>query len=188
MRIIAGSHKGRKLLASEGSLIRPTSGRVKEALFSIIGNHISGSQVLDLYAGTGAVGIEALSRGAQRVAFVESHPDSIHLLRANLKRCDLLGRADVYACRAEDFLQPKSIPRLFFDIIFADPPYGQTCLHRLLPSIELSAMIHPQTLVLLEHPSKENAPSRCGRFDLIRSYQYGDTAVSKYRLQTTDCT
>ena len=90
MRIIAGSHKGRRLLSPTTTGLRPTSGRVKEALFSILGDRIGGATMLDLFAGTGAIGIEALSRGAARVMFVESHTASLKLLKTNLQQCGLL--------------------------------------------------------------------------------------------------
>ena len=95
MRVIAGSHRGRRLSGPQGTALRPTSDKVREALFSILGTQVSGGRFLDLYAGTGAVGIEALSRGASAVTFVESDPKAVQLLQKNLRTCQLLDRAQV---------------------------------------------------------------------------------------------
>ena len=182
MRIIAGSHKGRKLMSCKGLKLRPTSGRVREALFSILERNIVGSLFLDLYAGTGAIGIEALSRGAQRVVFVESHPDSLRLLHANLRRCNFPLQADIQACSAEAFFRRNVMPPAIFDIIFADPPYQQNSAHQLLPLLGQNAMIDDHTIVLLEHPTKRLIPSQIGRLSRVRVYQYGDSSLSKFVL------
>jgi 16S rRNA (guanine966-N2)-methyltransferase len=181
MRIIAGSHKGRKLLSCKGLELRPTSGRVREALFSILERHIVGSLFLDLYAGTGAVGLEALSRGAQRVVFVESHPDSLCLLHANLQRCHFPLQVDIQACSVAEFFRRSVTPSAVFDIVFADPPYEEDSTN-LLPLLGQNAMIGNDTIVLLEHPTKHSIPSQVGRLSRVRYYRYGDTSLSKFAL------
>ena len=182
MRVIAGSQKGRRLFGSQGLEIRPTSGRVKEAIFSILGPSIEEARVLDLYAGTGALGIEALSRGANRVVFVESHPASLRLLQANIERCGLVTHADVRACRVEDFLEHEGIPRANFSVVFADPPYRLDSAQMLLPSLARSAMIAPDSIVLLEHPTRQHIPLQIGRLHWVRSYRHGDTSLSKFMV------
>jgi 16S rRNA (guanine(966)-N(2))-methyltransferase RsmD len=107
MRVIAGSHRGRRLCGPQGTALRPTSDKVREALFSILGTQVSGSRFLDLYAGTGAVGIEALSRGASSVTFVESDPKAVQLLRKNLQTCQLLDSAQVRIGQTAVFLDQK---------------------------------------------------------------------------------
>jgi 16S rRNA (guanine966-N2)-methyltransferase len=182
MRVIAGSQKGRRLRASEGLDIRPTSGRVKEALFSIIGGRIGGARFLDLYAGTGAIGIEALSRGAQRVAFVESNPASLRLLKTNLDHCRLSSAVDIYPCTTESFLERVKMSNATFDIVFADPPYRMDSACRLLPSLAQSAIIATQTTVILEHPTKQIMPPHIGRLRWLRQYRYGDTSLSTFQV------
>jgi 16S rRNA (guanine966-N2)-methyltransferase len=180
VRVIAGSQKGRRLFGSQGLDIRPTSGRVKEAIFSILGPYIESARFLDLYAGTGAIGIEALSRGADRVVFVESHPASLRLLQANIERCGFLTQADVRARRAEDFLDHEDIPHAHFSVVFADPPYRLDSAQTLLPSLARSAMIALDSIVLLEHPTTHHIPLQIGRFHRVRHYHYGDTSLSKF--------
>ncbi|MGH7961906.1 MAG: RsmD family RNA methyltransferase, partial [Candidatus Binatia bacterium] len=144
--------------------------------------YIEGARFLDLYAGTGAIGIEALSRGARRVVFVESHAASLRLLQANLIRCQLMEEADVQARRAEEFLCERLASTKIFDIVFADPPYEFDSAGQLLPSLERSAIIGPKTIVLLEHPTKQAIPSQIGRLGRDRHYHYGDTSLSRFTV------
>lgn len=181
MRIIAGSHKGRRLLSPNTSDIRPTSGRVKEALFSILHDRIGGAKVLDLFAGTGAIGIEALSRGAARVTFVESHPTSLRLLQANLNHCRFSENTEIYPGEARAFLQHAERHGLAFDIIFADPPYRENSTNTLLPLLGQSAMIRGHTVVILEHPTKHQIPPQVGPLNRVRQYRYGDSSLSLFR-------
>ncbi len=183
MRVIAGSHKGRRLLGPVGSRLRPTSDRVKEALFSILGGRVRGARFLDLYAGTGAIGIEALSRGAQRVVFVEPNSASLQVLQANLNRCGLSQLADVHACHDTDFLRRKDLWGPPYDLVYADPPYGQDCAERLLPSLGCDAIMAPDAIVVLEHATKRSVPPQVGRLTRVREYRYGDTTLSVYGLE-----
>lgn len=182
MRIIAGLHKGRRLLSPQTDEVRPTSGRVKEALFSILGDRIAEATVLDLFAGTGAIGIEALSRGAARVIFVESHPISLKLLQANLTQCGLLENSDIYPAGARAFLKQGSHREKTFDIIFADPPYREDSVNTVLPLLGQSAMMLPHTVVILEHLTKYQIPPHVGPLNRVRQYRYGDTTLSLFRL------
>lgn len=182
MRIIAGSHKGRRLLSPNTLDVRPTSGRVKEALFSILRNQIDGTTMLDLYAGTGAIGIEALSRGAAHVTFVESHPISLRLLQANLDQCQFWENTEVYRGGTGAFLQHAARRGLAFDVVFADPPYREDSTNRLLPLLGQSAMILPHTVVILEHPTKHQIPPQVGPLNRVRQYRYGDSSLTLFRL------
>ena len=186
VRVIAGLHKGRRLFSSTGSNLRPTSGRVKEAIFSILGPGIKGTHFLDLYAGTGAVGIEALSRGARRVIFVESDPASLRLLHANIRHCQLSTETYVHAGHAEEFFEQQHDSSITFDIVFADPPYLLDSAAGLLPSLERSDMIRTNTIVLLEHPAKNRIPSQIGRLRRVRHYRYGDTSLSKFTISSPE--
>jgi 16S rRNA (guanine966-N2)-methyltransferase len=182
MRIIAGSHKGRRLLTPVAHDVRPTSGRVKEALFSILGDRIVGATFLDLCAGTGAIGIEAMSRGAERVVFVESDMNSLRLLQTNLNRCSLSEEADVYAGDARSYLLHASHQAQAFDIIFADPPYRDNSVNTLLPILGQSANIRPHTVVILEHPTTTQIPLQVGSLNRARQYRYGDTSLSLFQV------
>jgi 16S rRNA (guanine966-N2)-methyltransferase len=178
MRVVAGTHKGRRLLQPKDRSVRPTSERVKEALFSILGDRIVGVRFIDLYAGTGAIGIEALSRGAARVSFVESNPASLKLLRANLEHTGLAESADVYRCSAETFVKRLETQREPVQILFADPPYTSDSLSTLLRSLGQGAIMTAETVVILEHARKTEIPARAGRLTLRRQYPYGDTRLS----------
>jgi 16S rRNA (guanine966-N2)-methyltransferase len=184
MRVIAGSQRGRRLLAAQGLDLRPTSGRVKEALFSILGARIEGARFLDLYAGTGAIGIEAASRGAAQVAFVESNSASLRVLQSNLRHCGMSDDVDVHACAAEAFVGRATPPA--FDIVFADPPYRIDSIRGLLPSLARSAIIGPQTIVILEHPTKQRMPAHIDSLTRFRSYRYGDTSLTAFQLTPQD--
>lgn len=182
MRVIAGSHKGRRLLGPKGQQIRPTSDRVKEALFSILGPRVHGTRVLDLYAGTGAIGIEALSRGAQAATFVETNPVSLRLLRSNLERCGLTGASDVQACPVETFLRRASRLGRAYDIVFADPPYDTRSGEVLLPSLARAGIITADSIVIVEHRTQRTIPLRTDPLIRVREYRYGDTTLSVFGL------
>lgn len=182
MHVIAGTHKGRRLLAAEGTAVRPTSSRVREALFSILQTVIPGARVLDLYAGTGAVGIEALSRGAGAVVFVESDPASLRLLQTNLQRCGNPEQAQVVRSDVERFLQRADQDP--FDVVFADPPYRIDAGAALLPSLSCSAMIRVHTTVIVEHATKLFVPQQIGRLARSKQYRYGDTSLSVFQVST----
>ena len=182
MRVIAGGHKGRRLIPPKGQGLRPTSARVREALFSILRERTTGARFLDLFAGTGAIGIEALSRGAQSATFVEPIASSLKVLRANLDRCGLIAPAKVHACTAETFLRRQQASEGSFDIIFADPPYHEDIVTSLLSAIDQAGIMAPDSIVVLEHFTKISVPPKLGRLVLRRRYQYGDTSLSVYNV------
>lgn len=184
MHVIAGSAKGRRLLTPKDQSIRPTSSRVKEAIFSILAPRVVHARFLDLFAGTGAIGIEALSRGASHVVFVEPARESLTLLRQNIERCGMAAQADVMARTAAEFLRRSSGSRCF-DIIFADPPYDQLP-RNVLSSIAQSAILGPNSIVILEHASAASVPEQIGRLVRIRQYRYGDTALSRFEMGTVE--
>lgn len=182
MRVIAGSHKGRRLQGPQLATPRPTSDRVKEALFSILNPWMAGARFLDLYAGTGAIGIEALSRGARTVTFVEPDPASLKILRANLAHCQLTTQADVQACTAEAFLARSGGPG--YDLVFADPPYQDAATGlAVLSALGGSPLVKPETVLILEHGRQASLAGELGRLALTRQYRYGDTMLSLFHLQ-----
>jgi 16S rRNA (guanine(966)-N(2))-methyltransferase RsmD len=186
MRVIAGTQKGRKLHSPKGPGVRPTADRVREALFSILGSRIVGARFLDLYAGTGAIGIEALSRGARHVTFVEPDQSVLRVLRANLALCGLEAAADIQACSAEAFLRRTMTGCPPYDILFADPPYRTDPVKELWPMLVDADIAAPDALIVLEHASKLAATGEPRRLNLLRQYRYGDTTLSVFGLAAQD--
>ncbi|MBI3812295.1 MAG: 16S rRNA (guanine(966)-N(2))-methyltransferase RsmD [Nitrospirae bacterium] len=178
MRVIAGEAKGRRLKGPRGAETRPTSDKVKEALFSILGNRIVDARMLDLFAGSGGVGIEALSRGAAHLDFIEVDEAISDTLEENLTACGFSDRASVYRMDAFRFI--KQILRSY-DLVFADPPYHTWHLKKLLPVLGQGVMITPDGLVVVEHFHKIELPKELGSLEAVRSYEYGDTVLTLYR-------
>lgn len=177
MRITGGTGRGRRLKVPAGPRVRPTSDKVKQALFNIIGGRIEGSTFLDLFAGAGGIGIEALSRGADQVAFVDDSNESLKIIRSNVEQAGFAGRAQIVFARAESFLRKPTGP---YDIIFLDPPYAMQ-LESLLELIANSGIVKPGGDVIAEHFKKQPSPSRAGTLTLYREARYGDTVLAFYR-------
>ncbi len=179
MRIIAGDLKGRHLEAPDWDGLRPTSDRLRETLFNVLAPVIEGARFLDGFAGTGAVGIEALSRGAGHVTFVEQDARAVRLIETNLGRC---GVDDRYAiirtgfARAVAGCAPSS-----FDIIFLDPPYGAGTLAGALDAA--APLMGPETRLVIEHARRDDAPAVRGSLRRMRALPSGDSALAFYRAQ-----
>jgi 16S rRNA (guanine966-N2)-methyltransferase len=186
MRVIAGSHRGRRLYGPQGTALRPTSDKVREALFSILGARVPGSRFLDLYAGTGAVGIEAFSRGADVVTFVESDRKAAQLMQKNLMTCQLLDRADVRVATAKLFLRRSDWWKGPYDILFADPPYADSDQEELIRAAWQPGLLNERALVVLEQDSRSQLPTSIDHARLIRRYVYGDTALFVYGSSHTE--
>ncbi|MDH4187645.1 MAG: 16S rRNA (guanine(966)-N(2))-methyltransferase RsmD [Nitrospira sp.] len=182
MRIIAGSHRGRRLSGPQGTILRPTSDKVREALFSILGSQIPGARFLDLYAGTGAVGIEALSRGATSVTFVESDHKAVQLLQRNLQTCQLHHQAHVRVGQTATFLKRTEWWDGPYDILFADPPYAAADQLDILIHAWRPGLLSEDATVIIEQDSRTILPASIDHATLVRRYEYGDTALSLYRL------
>lgn len=182
MRVIAGTHRGRRLYGPRKLALRPTSDRVREALFSILGNRLTNSRFLDLYAGTGAVGIEALSRGAVHVTSVESNRDALKLLQQNLDLCHIGGdEIAVVGRTVQQFLNRPDQWNGPYDIAFADPPYAEASeLSLLLAEPRTDELFAPDSWLVIEHATKTALPGSLGCTKFLRRYCYGDTALSLY--------
>ncbi len=180
MRVIAGSHRGRRLSGPEGTTLRPTSDKVREAIFSILGDHVPGGRFLDLYAGTGAVGIEALSRGAAAVTFVESDPTAVQLLQKNLQTCQLLNHAQIHVGQASAFLQRNDWWGGPYDVLFADPPYAALDEVDILIHAWKPGLLSEHAAMMIEQDSRSTLPASIDHATLLRRYQYGDTALYLY--------
>jgi len=186
MRVIAGTHRGRRLRGPQGSVLRPTSDRVREALFSILGNRLLDSRFLDLYAGTGAVGIEALSRGVTHVTCVESSAEALKLLHQNVSDCQMEHQMTVHAQTVKQFLGRPHRWSGPYDIMFADPPYAIVQeLESLFGDVVIDRLFTADSWLILEHAAKTTLPARLGRSTFLRRYRYGDTALSVFSFSGT---
>jgi len=179
MRVTGGIGKGRKLNVPAGERVRPTSDKVKQALFNILGEKVDGALFLDLYAGTGGIGIEALSRGAGRVVFVDDARESLQVIKQNIELTGFGDRAQVVPSKAESFLHKTSE---IFDLIFLDPPYALD-LEPLLTIIGASGRLKPDSIVIAEHFKKKVSVEQAGELTLYRETRYGDTVLAFYKLQ-----
>jgi 16S rRNA (guanine966-N2)-methyltransferase len=181
MRITGGELGSRALKAPKGTATRPTSDRVREALFSILGGRAAGARVLDLYAGTGALGLEALSRGASGAVFVERSKEALAALEANVRALGVGARARVLAMPVER--AARALGAEPFDLVFADPPYADVKSGIAVRAIEAAAVprMRPGAVLLLEHASRDPDPS-VGGLAREDARTYGDTTVSFYRL------
>lgn len=178
MRVITGKARGVQLKTPEGILTRPTTDRVKEALFSIIQFEIPGKRVLDLFGGTGQLGIEALSRGADRAVFVDTQEAACRLIRENLRRTRLEGEGRVIRA---DYLEYLSRCREAFDIIFLDPPYAEVFLENALKRITEIDILQSGGIIVAERPVGKELPCAFPGYTRSKDYKYGKTLIAIYR-------
>lgn len=178
MRVITGKARGIQLKTPDGMLTRPTADRVKEALFSIINFDIPGAKVLDLFGGTGQLGIEALSRGATAATFVDAREESCKLIRENLKRTKLEQDAKVIR---SDYLDYLSRCREQYDIIFLDPPYAEVFLENAIKRITEIDILHSNGIIVAERPLGKELPWEFEGFTRSKDYKYGKVLLTIYR-------
>jgi len=178
MRVIAGTLRGKKLNTFSGKLIRPTSDRTREAVFNILANRVSGARVLDLFAGSGAFGIEALSRGADGATFVDKAPAAISLLKQNLRSCRLETKSRVFLWDIERNLNCLTSANITCDLVFLDPPYHCGLVRPTLTHLANSRVMTPGTCLVLEHGHNETLSLPLTDFDLMDQRRYGKTLVS----------
>ena len=178
VRIISGARRGKKLLAPQGEQVRPTTNMVKEALFNILFRYgIADSRFLDLFAGCGQIGLEALSRGAGQAVFVDSGRESVKMIEKNLQATGFESRAKVVAADFAGYLRGE---RGVFDIAFMDPPYEEGLLPK---ALELTARkMNPQGIIVCEHGSREIPPERAGEFVRQKTYKYGKSSLTTYTM------
>ena len=178
MRVITGKARGIQLKTPDGMLTRPTADRVKEALFSIINFDIPGAKVLDLFGGTGQLGIEALSRGAESAVFVDSREESCKLIRENLKRTKLEQNAKVIR---SDYLDYLNRCRETFNIILLDPPYAEVYLENALKRITEIDILQSDGIIITERPLGKELPWDFEGFTRSKDYKYGKILLTIYR-------
>ena len=180
MRVVAGDLRGRRLHSVAGRATRPTADRAREGLFSWLGPRVADAAVLDLFAGTGAIGIEALSRGARHVTFVESSRSASAVLRRNLRDLDLMGQARVISRDARTSLERLGSQGTRFDLLFADPPYSSDWPQRLAGDLRLAELLLPAGVLALERPSEQPAAAASPLLEFRGSKTYGGSSFDWY--------
>lgn len=181
MRVIAGTHRGRRLASPPGHVLRPTSDRVREALFSILGNRLPHCRFLDLYAGTGAVGIEAVSRGATRVTCVESTEQVQEFLHQNIAQCEMQNQVTVCAQTVDRFFSQPKYWDGPYDIVFVDPPYTVVLdFVALIEGRETKQLFSADSWLIIEHATKTTLPDSVAGTSFRRRYRYGNTTLSVF--------
>lgn len=182
LRIIGGTARGRLLKVPRGTRIRPTSDKVRESLFNIIGPEVvRGARFLDLFAGCGAVGIEALSRGARFVTFVESNPRHARAIRENIEICGFQQSVEILCAESLSVLTKLGLHKPSYDIIFADPPYDYPKWKILLSKIVLNVNMFNYGFFIVEHSTKVSMPEKVHDIARYGVYTYGDTTLTVYR-------
>lgn len=177
MRVITGSARGRRLITLEGMDVRPTTEKVKEAMFSIVHFDLEGSKVLDLFAGSGQLGIEALSRGAVRCTFVDEAQKSISVLTQNIKSTGFEEVSDVLHTESVGYLKTC---RQTFDIAFLDPPYRNDIIEAAMPL--LVPHMSQRGIVVCEHEKERTLPESFGEMRVSKVYKYGHISLTVYRF------
>lgn len=183
MRIISGTAKGRKLVSFKGDKIRPTADRVKESLFNIIASNfgpLEDRKVLDLFSGTGNLGIETLSRGAAGVIFVDENPRSMDVLRKNIDLCGFTGRSEIVIAKVENGIRLLSKKGRRFDLVFLDPPYEKGLVEKSLKEIVSEGVLEEGAVIVAEHSRREVPLMEYDGLTLADRRKYGDTEISFY--------
>lgn len=176
MRVITGEARGRKLVTLEGEDVRPTTDRVKEGMFNIIQFDLEGANVIDLFAGSGQLGIEALSRGAKHCTFIDSANRSVEVMKQNLKTVGFEKRASVFCGDAKMYI---GLSKDNFDIALLDPPYNKNIIDAVLPSV--AEKMTDYGVIICESALDEKLPETAGEFSIHREYRYGKIKLTAYR-------
>ena len=185
MRVIAGEYRSRLLKSPKGLSLRPTSDYLRETLFNVLGPQLDGAHFLDLFAGTGAVGIEALSRGAASAIFIESHRPTVALIKANLASLDIREGASVLpidAVRGLETLAARSSSSPKFTHVFLDPPYAAAEEYdRVLTFLGAGSLLAADAIVMAEHRRTFSLPERIGSLGKVRTLRQGDSTLTFFR-------
>lgn len=180
MRVVSGKLKGKSLKAVPGKSTRPTTDKVKEAIFNMIGPYFQGGLCLDLFAGSGGLGIEALSRGTDKVLFIDRDGKAIQTIYENLKQCNLEERAEVYRNESTRALKAIIKRELRFDYIFLDPPYAKQQLKETLEMIDKHQLLKDEGVIVCEHSSDVQIPAQIEGLVRIKQETYGIITISIY--------
>ncbi|MFO7952113.1 MAG: 16S rRNA (guanine(966)-N(2))-methyltransferase RsmD [Bacillota bacterium] len=180
MRVIAGTAKGIRLKTPKGNEVRPTADKVKEAFFSIIGNQVIEAIFLDLYAGSGAIGIEALSRGADQCFFVEIKKENVKLIQENLSKTGVANHASLIKGDAQNIIPELARDNLKADLVYLDPPYAFTELAEVINAIEQTELLKDNGLLIIEHDFRNR--QWINNFNVSGQKKYGDTCLTFIKL------
>jgi len=178
LRVIGGEFRGKKLASIQGIRTRPTAARMRESLFNILSTRISGAKVLDLYAGTGALGIEALSRGAASAVFIDRHKTALSVIQKNISACNLVNRSKIIRWNILANLNclKSSVHR--FDLAFLDPPYDTGAIPKSMHNLHASGALEKGAEVVIEHSAREEIVEPLSGFDISAQRRYSDTVFS----------
>ncbi|WP_018662901.1 16S rRNA (guanine(966)-N(2))-methyltransferase RsmD [Heyndrickxia acidiproducens] len=180
MRVISGNQKGTVLKAVPGMGTRPTTDKVKEAIFNMIGPYFTNGRALDLYAGSGGLGIEALSRGMEKSVFVDRDAKALQTVKQNLKKCGLQHKSEVFRNDADRALNALAKRGLAFDAIFLDPPYKKQKLAEMLAYIAAHDLLFENGFVVCEHDAGLKLPESAGNLSVYKRANYGITGITIY--------
>ena len=186
MRVISGKVRGLKLDTPKNLDVRPTTDRVKESLFNIINPYIRESNILDLFAGTGSLGIECLSRGAKNCVFVDKSKESIGIVKSNIKKARVENESTILNIDFKDAVKRLSVQKQKFDVIFMDPPYYENMFIDCLKSIDELNLLKEDGLIVVEHDTNDLFDDNIGRLYKSREKKYGNTTITFYKLEEVD--
>ena len=183
MRVISGKVRGLKLDTPKNEDVRPTTDRVKESLFNIINQYVMDSNVLDLFAGTGSLGIECLSRGALSATFVDVSKDSINIVKSNVKKSRFENESTILNLDFKSAIDRLKMQNKKFDIIFMDPPYYKNMFIDALSSIDDANLLDDDGIIVVEHDTKDKFEDKIGRLEKHKEKKYGNTTLTFYKLE-----
>ena len=183
MRVISGKVRGLKLDTPKNDDVRPTTDRVKESLFNIINPYVIDSNVLDLFAGTGSLGIECLSRGALSATFVDVSKDSINIVKSNVKKARVENESTILNLDFKTAIDRLNVQNKKFDIIFMDPPYYKNMFIDALSNIDNSDLLSEDGIIVVEHDTKDKFIDKIGRLEKSKEKKYGNTTLTFYKME-----
>ena len=183
MRVISGKARGLKLDTPKNLDVRPTTDRVKESLFNIINPYIRESNILDLFAGTGSLGIECLSRGAKNCVFVDKSKESIGIVKSNIKKARVENESVVFNLDFKDAVSRLQGQKSKFDVIFMDPPYYKEMFIDALEKIDNANLLDEDGIIVVEHDTKDILPDKVNRLEKTKDKKYGNTTLTFYKME-----
>lgn len=183
MRVISGKVRGLKLDTPKNEDVRPTTDRVKESLFNIINQYVMDSNVLDLFAGTGSLGIECLSRGALSATFVDVSKDSINIVKSNVKKSRFENESTILNIDFKSAIDRLKVQNKKFDIIFMDPPYYKNMFIDALSAIDDANLLDEDGIIVVEHDTKDKFVDNIGRLEKTKEKKYGNTTLTFYKME-----
>ena len=183
MRVISGKVRGLKLNTPKNQDVRPTTDRVKENLFNMINSYIMDSNILDLFAGTGSLGIECLSRGAKNCVFIDISKESIAIVKSNIKKARVENESLVLNLDFKDAVSRLQSQKNKFDVIFMDPPYYKEMFVDALEKIDNANLLDEEGIIVVEHDTKDILPDKVNRLEKTKDKKYGNTTLTFYKME-----